>query len=86
MAGRKPSSFEAKLLDYISKWEKRGYADGIPDEADEMLEEHIKAPSYRAICLAILKNDCQLVTLGYSRPKSDAYMNLKRIEIEGRSK
>jgi predicted phosphoadenosine phosphosulfate sulfurtransferase len=86
MAGKRLSSFEAKIQDYIKKWERRGYEAGIPDEADGVLEEQVKVPSYRAICFSILKNDRQLVSLGYSRPKSEAYMNLKRIEIEGRSK
>lgn len=85
MAGNWTSDFERKIHDYISKWERRGYSDGIPDEADPVLEEHVKAPSYRAICLSILRNDRQLVSLGYSRPKSYAYMELKRIEIAERT-
>ena len=86
MDGKRLSTFERKISDYVSKWERRGYSDGIPDEADPVLEEMIKAPSYRAICMAILKNDRQLVTLGYNRPKSYAYMELKRIEIAERNK
>ena len=86
MKRRKISAFERKTLDYIKKWEARGYENGIPEQAPDLLEEHVKAPSYRAICLGILKNDSYLVSLGYSRPKSGAYMALKRIEIEGREK
>jgi hypothetical protein len=36
------------------------------------------------VCRAILKNDLALVSLGFQRPKSDAYMALKRIELDER--
>ena len=36
--------------------------------------------------MAILRNDVALVSLGYSREQTPAYMELKRIEIEGRGK
>jgi predicted phosphoadenosine phosphosulfate sulfurtransferase len=85
MTRKSASSFEKKILAYIKKWEGRGYSNGIPDEADANLEALIKAPSYRAICMAIVKNDVQLTSLGYSRPKSFAYMTLKQIEIEERN-
>lgn len=75
-----------KILEYIARWEKQGYPQGIPDQADSRLEAIGKCPSYRKICMAILKNDVALVSLGYSRPQTDAYMALKKIEIDGRSK
>jgi predicted phosphoadenosine phosphosulfate sulfurtransferase len=86
MVGKRLSSFESKINDYISKWEKRGYGGQIPDESDPVLEQEVKAPSYRAICMAIMKNDRQCATLGYSRPKTVAYMTLKQIEIAERPK
>lgn len=73
-----------QILDYIRKWEGRGYPDGIPDEADARLEALGKVPSYRLICRAILRNDIALSTLGYTRKKCAAYMELKRIEISQR--
>ena len=75
---------QQKIRKYIEKWERQGYADGIPDEADLKLEGMGKAPSYRMICKAILSNDVALTTLGFSRPKCDSYHILKKIEIEGR--
>jgi predicted phosphoadenosine phosphosulfate sulfurtransferase len=80
------SSFKRKIADYINKWEKRGYDGAVPDEADQNLEDLVKAPSYRAICVTILKNDNQCAYLGYSRPKTVAYMSLKQIEIAERTK
>jgi predicted phosphoadenosine phosphosulfate sulfurtransferase len=75
-----------KILDWIKKWEDRGYSGGIPDEAPRRLEALCKVPSYRMICIAIMKNDKQLESLGYSRIECHAYRELKKIEIEGRSK
>lgn len=75
-----------KIADYIRRWESRGYPEGIPDEACPHLEARNKAPSYRLICRAILRNDLALQTLGYSKQKTDSYMAYKRIEIEARGK
>lgn len=66
---------------YIDKWTARGYSEGIPDEVPARLMQLRKAPSYKAICVAILKNDlgdlCDL-------PVSAWYSELKRIEISAR--
>jgi len=65
-------------------WEQRCYSDGIPDEVPLRLDQLNKAPSYKKICLAILKNDHQLKTLGFTEKKSYYYHLLKRIEIDAR--
>ena len=67
---------------YVSTWEARGYSDGIPDEVPHRLMVLNKAPSYKAIVKAILRND--ITELGASRPFSPWYSELKRIEIEAR--
>jgi len=41
-----------------------------------------KAPSYKAIVQAILRND--MTELGFSRPFSPWYSEIKRVEIESR--
>jgi predicted phosphoadenosine phosphosulfate sulfurtransferase len=56
----------------------------LPDEAPRRLEELNKVPSYRQICIAILKNDKHLKTLGQSQPISKVYSQLKRKELEER--
>lgn len=71
----------AKIESYVKRWEARGYPDGIPDEAPVELEAIGKVPSYRLICICILKNDVACETLGYKREMCSAYMELKRIEI-----
>lgn len=74
----------AKIEGYISTWEGRGYAGGIPDSAPSRLEAAGRVPSFRRICKAILKNDIHLTALGYSRPNCEAYNILKRIELAER--
>ena len=78
------SSIERKIRGWIRAWERKGYADGIPDEAPANLEEMGRVPSYRLICYAILKGDHNLETLGFSRPPCELYNQLKRIEISMR--
>jgi predicted phosphoadenosine phosphosulfate sulfurtransferase len=75
---------KGKIIKYIKDWETRCYFDGIPDEVEQRIEELNKAPSYKAIVKAILKNDNQLETLGFTANKSIWYHKLKQIEIEQR--
>jgi predicted phosphoadenosine phosphosulfate sulfurtransferase len=75
---------KSKIRSYVSTWRKQGYENGIPDFADTRLETLNKVPSYRMICKAIMKNDVALASLGFSRQPCDAYMALKKIEIEAR--
>lgn len=65
---------------YIKTWESRCYKGGIPDEVPKEIFD--KVPSYKAIAMAILKNDISI--LGFERPKSRWYSVLKKIEIEAR--
>jgi predicted phosphoadenosine phosphosulfate sulfurtransferase len=69
-----------KIKEYIKQWEKRCYSNGIPDEAPVQIKD--KVPSYKKICLSILKNDFK--DLGYYPKKSKYYSLLKRIEINQR--
>jgi predicted phosphoadenosine phosphosulfate sulfurtransferase len=71
-----------RIREYIELWEKRCYKDGIPDEAPAELED--KVPSYRRICISILKNDMNLTSLGYQPKNSKYYSILKKIEIDAR--
>jgi predicted phosphoadenosine phosphosulfate sulfurtransferase len=75
-----------KIEAYILEWESRCYFNGIPDEAPHELEIRNKVPSYRKICIAILKNDYALKTLGFTPKKSKYYDAYKKIEIENRQK
>jgi len=74
------------ILNYISKWEERCYKDGIPEEIPLRLEQLNKAPSYKAIVKAIMKNDLNLKSLGHTIKKPNSYHELKRIELNNRNK
>ncbi len=67
---------------WIKAWEQKGYEQGIPDEAPETLETRGRVPSYRMICKAIMTNDSTLETLGFHRVPCQAYLELKRIELQ----
>ena len=71
-----------KVKDYIQKWTTTVYLNDLPDEAPKRLEALNKVPSYRQICIAILKNDKHLKTLGLNQPTSKVYSQLKRKELE----
>lgn len=74
-----------KISKYLSDWKKRDY-DKIPDEVPNEIMKRNLAPSYKAIALAILKNDHNLTSLGFSGKKSKWYSVFKKIEIEERNK
>lgn len=67
---------------YIDSYLQKDY-DFILDELPGELSNI--APSYKFICQAILKNDLHLTSLGYSKPKSEYYSILKRIELNERA-
>lgn len=74
-----------KISFYIKQWGKRGYEKGIPQHVPDGLMRLNLAPSYKAVAIAILKNDHNLISLGFSAPKSSWYDALKKMEIEKRN-
>jgi predicted phosphoadenosine phosphosulfate sulfurtransferase len=75
---------KSKIKKYIYDWEKKGYINGIPDEAPSELEKRGLVPSYRMICIAIIKNPHNLESLGFQRQKCNIYQEIKREEIYNR--
>jgi predicted phosphoadenosine phosphosulfate sulfurtransferase len=65
--------YENKIFIFTEWWEKRGYPEGIPDEADYKLEADRKVPSWRRICKSLLRNDYWCKGLSFTQTKSDAY-------------
>lgn len=59
------------ITKYITTWKNRCYSDDIPDEVPTKLANSMRAPSYRAIAMAILKNDNNLYSLGFSQREND---------------
>lgn len=52
--------------EYVRQWKARCYAGGIPDEVPRKVEASMRAPSWRAVALAILKNDHTFGSLGFA--------------------
>lgn len=75
---------QSKITEYVEKWMGRGYSDDIPDEVPHALTQMGLAPSWKAIAIAILKNDHSMKSLGFEAGYSPWYSELKRIEIEAR--
>lgn len=74
-----------KINLYIGKWLKCGYKDDIPDECPKELENRLKVPSYRLIAKALLSNDMNLHSIGFSPKKSKYYDYYKKIELSKRN-
>lgn len=62
---------------FVTWWLKRGYKDGIPDEAPYELESEKLVPSYRRMCKVLLRNDWWCKGLSFSQPTSEAYKKFK---------
>jgi len=58
---------------------ERCYSDGIPDEIPEALSKSLRAPSYKTIAMAILKNDLSFHSLGFDIKESEYYFELKKL-------
>ena len=71
-----------KINYWVRMWIKRCYKGGIPDNSPN--EIYSKVPSYERIAKAILSNDHQLKTLGFTPKESKYYGMFKRIELQKR--
>lgn len=65
--------YQNKVTMFEHWWRKRGYPDGIPDEAAYEMEAARRAPSWRRVCKSLLRNDYWCKGLGFSQHKSDGY-------------
>lgn len=66
--------YQNKVTMFEYWWRKRGYPDGIPDEAAYEMEAARKAPSWRRVCKSLLRNDYWCKGLGFSQHKSEGYL------------
>jgi predicted phosphoadenosine phosphosulfate sulfurtransferase len=80
--------YTVKIHTFCDWWEKRGYPDGIPDEAELSLEMSKKVPSWRRVCKSLLRNDYWMKGLSFTQHKTDAYkkyLEFKKRKQEGRN-
>lgn len=78
--------YENKVWIFDKWWRKRGYADGIPDEAAYHMEAKRKAPSWRRVCKSLLRNDYWCKGMGFSQHKSAAYTRYLELMKRRRAK
>jgi predicted phosphoadenosine phosphosulfate sulfurtransferase len=57
-----------RVKEYERLWSNRCYSQGIPDEVPKKIAASGRAPSWRAVAVAILSNDLHLYQLGFARP------------------
>lgn len=79
MPDKTKKHFENKIAVFINWWEERGYFMGIPDEALPDLEANKKAPSWRRICKALLRNDYWCKGLSFTQTKAESYERYMKI-------
>jgi predicted phosphoadenosine phosphosulfate sulfurtransferase len=86
--------YDDKICQFISWWHHKGvwydekgdfhlcgghYGQSIPDEAPPELEAEKKAPSWRRICKALLRNDYWCKGLSFSQTDSASYQRYKAL-------
>jgi len=81
MPDRTKEHYTNKVAVFLKWWADREfqYQHGIPDEADVNDEAAKKAPSWRRICKALLRNDYWCKGLSFSQHKSHAYEKYLKI-------
>jgi len=72
----------AKIDSYLRMWAKRDYGDLIPEEVPDRLMDFCLAPSWKAVAIAILKNDHACQSLGFTPKRSAWYGELKKMEFQ----
>lgn len=70
---------------YIETWESRCYFDGIPDVISNKLIASGRVPSFKAIALAILRNDHNCYALGFSEGSSEMFEQILQNEKRKRN-
>ena len=84
MPARSSEHYKNKIAVFLKWWSDRGYAHGIPDAASHTDEASKKAPSWRRVCKALLRNDYWCKGLSFSQHKSAAYEKYLKLMKERR--
>jgi predicted phosphoadenosine phosphosulfate sulfurtransferase len=71
--------YKNKIAVFLHWNHVRDYPSGIPDESEPKLEAAHKAPSWRRICKALLRNDYWCKGLSFSMHKSGNYERYSRM-------
>lgn len=79
MPPRTKEHYENKIAVFCRWWMTRGHPHGIPDESPSDAESEKKAPSWRRICKALLRNDYWCKGLSFTQTKSEAYERYMKV-------
>ena len=63
---RHGGTIASKVMAWEARWADRCYPSGIPDDVPDGLLYSGRVPSWKAIALALLRNDLHLRALGFS--------------------
>lgn len=64
------------MREYRQQWRRRCYLDELPEEVPKKVAASGRAPSWKAVAVALLQNDLHLHQLGFARP---AYEKQRRV-------
>jgi len=73
-----------KIYVFQKWWKKRGYENGIPDFAPQLLESKKLVPSWKRICKTLLRNDWWCKGLSFTQHKTEAYEKYLKLKKEQR--
>jgi predicted phosphoadenosine phosphosulfate sulfurtransferase len=68
---RSGNTVTEKVNKYLQTWESRCYSDGIPDEVPALLAKTLRVPSYKAIAMALLRNNINEIGLDVKSDLAD---------------
>jgi predicted phosphoadenosine phosphosulfate sulfurtransferase len=57
-----------RVREYNQQWRRRCYSGGIPEAVPKKVAASGRAPSWKAVAIALLQNDLHLYQLGFARP------------------
>jgi predicted phosphoadenosine phosphosulfate sulfurtransferase len=75
-----------RVSEYVQTWQRRCYLEGIPDEVPLKVAASGRAPSWRAVAIALLQNDLHLYQLGFAKPcydKQKQIISMAQIAMHG---
>mgnify|MGYP007096709557 CR=1 FL=1 len=58
----------SKVAAWEARWAARCYSSGLPDSVPDGLLYSGRVPSWKAVALAVLRNDLHLKALGFAAP------------------
>jgi predicted phosphoadenosine phosphosulfate sulfurtransferase len=68
-----------RVREYETVWSNRCYLNGLPEELPKKIADSGRAPSWKAVAIALLQNDLHLYQLGFTRPCYERQQRVVRL-------